>query len=282
MDINYKEIAASAVAFAGKNHITLDYSEESIETLDQILNGYYQNLDDFEGTKGEDTLWNIAVHFGIYLGETMLQIFLRDKGFDWHISDDIPILKNDEGLEISPVTKAHKRILNGPEDNVKSFCDVAFSIVNGDFPTKNVLRVVDAEPASGQITPNVLYQEIDPYIMAVETGKEDFLILSSYDGFLQFYGVNNRFVAEVRVNLEDNDFRVFSIINKGQEHLTQRITLTTPYGEFTPTEREVISLEQVKEVVQRYYEHHNTDDFLKEIPYIEVTEEHKRCMGLIE
>lgn len=282
MDINYKEIAAYAVAFAKKNQINLDFSEESIEKVDSILDYYYQNLDKFDSTQEEDTLWNIAVHFGIYLGETMLNLQLRNQGFEWIVSEEIPILRNEKKFEISPVTKAHKRILYGPDDSIKSFCSVVFSIADGDFPTKQVLRVVDAETASGQMIPNVLYQEIDSYIMDVETGKEDFLILSSHDGFLQFYGINNRFIAEVRVNLPDNDFRVFSIINKEKEHLTQRITLTTPYGQFTPTEREVISLDSIQSAVRSYYNHHDTDDFLKDIPYVEVTEEHKRCMGLIE
>ncbi len=29
-----------------------------------------------------------------------------------------------------PITKAPKRILDGPEDNAKSFCDVAFMVAD--------------------------------------------------------------------------------------------------------------------------------------------------------
>ena len=114
----------------------------------------------------------------------------------------------------------------------------------------------------------------------IETGREDFLILESQDGFFQFYGENNQFVCEVRVNLPDGDFHTYSVIDKAKEQLTRRVQLTTPYGQFTPAEREVVSLEVVNMVVRAYYEHVKTDDFLGAIPYIDTTEITKRCMGL--
>lgn len=279
MELNYTEIADRAVSYAKNSNIILDYSEKSIEEVDAILGCYHERLSEYDGEDGANTLWNIAVHFGIYLGETMLRLQLKEKGFAWYIDNGMPILKKDEN-EISPVTKAHKRILNGPEDSVKSFCDVAFSIANGEFPTKNVLRVVDVQLSSGAVIENVLQQEIDAYIMLVETGKEDFVILSSQDGFLQFYGVNNQFVAEMRMNLQNNDFRTFSIIDKDKEHMVERVQLITPYGQFTPTEREVLSLEQVKTAVRAYYENINTEDVVKAISCIETTEEMKKCMGI--
>ena len=282
MDINYEEIADKAVAHAKKSNITLDYSEQSIGEVEVILGEYYNNLADYDGGEGADTLWNIAVHYGIYLGETMLRIRLREKGFAWHVDESMPVLRNHDKIQMSPITKAHKRILNGPEDNVKSFCDVAFSFADGNFPTKNVHRAVDVQLPSGQIIENVLYRDIVPYIMMVEKGREDFLIMESQDGFFQFYGVDNQFVAEVRFNLPDGDFRTYSIIDQDKEHLTQRIQLTTPYGRYTPTEREVVSLELVKMVARKYYEHVSTEDFLSNIPCIETTEVTKRCMGLIK
>lgn len=282
MDINYQEIADRAVAHAKKSNIILDFSEISIEKVDSILGCYYDHLTDYNGEDGADTLWNIAVHFGIYLGETMLRLQLKDKGYEWCIDDKIPVLKKDINNIISPVIKAHKRILNGSQDNIKNFYDVALSIVNGKLPIENVHRVVDVRLASGETIRNVLYQDIDSYIMLVEEGKEDFLILNSQEGFLQFYGVNNQFVAEVRINLQNGDFQTYSIINKRKKYLLKRIQLTTPYGQFTPTKREVVSLELLKTVVKKYYENINVNDFLKEIPYIETTEETKRCMGLIE
>lgn len=145
----------------------------------------------------------------------------------------------------------------------------------------NAHRVVNVLLPSGQRVENVLYRHIENCIMFVEEGKEDFLILESGDGFLQFYGVDNQFVAEIRVNLENGDFRTYSVIDKDKEHMVERIKLITPYGQYTPTRREVVSLELIKAVVRKYYENTNTDNFIKAIPCIDTTKETKRCMGLI-
>lgn len=278
-EINYQEIAERAVAYAKANDIVLDYSPKSIEEVDYILGCYYEHREEYEGEEGANSLWNVAVHFGVYLGETLLRQHLRDKGYEWCIDDGLPILKGTDNATGSPITKAHKRILNGPEDSVKSFYDVMIRISDGGFPTKNVLRAVDVEMSSGQNVVNVLKWEIDDYIMSVETGREDFAILNSHDGFLQFYGVDNQFVAEVRVNLSGGDFRTYSIINKEKENATNRIVLETPFGRYTPMERDVISLEQLKAAVAQYYGTVEEDDFLKGVPYVDTTEETKRYMG---
>ena len=85
----------------------------------------------------------------------------------------MPVLKNQAKAQISPVTKAHKRILNGPEDNVKSFCDVAFLLADGKFPDKNVHRAINVQLPSGQVIENVLYRDIASYITMIEGGFSD-------------------------------------------------------------------------------------------------------------
>lgn len=136
MDINYIEIADRAVTYAANHGIVLDFSRNSISKVEEILAVYHQQLSEYDDKDGQTTLWNLAVYFGIYLGETMLRVSLKDKGYQWYIKDGLPILKNDHN-EIFPITKVHKRILNGPEDNVKSFCDVGFMIADGAFTTKH-------------------------------------------------------------------------------------------------------------------------------------------------
>ena len=120
MDLNYQEIADRAAAHALKSGIVLDYSEKSIAEVESILGEYYNHLAEYDGREGADTLWNIAVHYGIYLGETMLRLQLGEKGFAWYMDNGMPVLKNRTSAQISPITKAHKRMLNGPEDNVKA------------------------------------------------------------------------------------------------------------------------------------------------------------------
>ena len=279
MSINYTEIADRAVAYAAPSGMVLDFSKESIPKVDEILLAYYDHLAEYDGEEGKSTLWNLAVHFGIYLGETMLRVSLTDKGYDWHISDGMPILKK-ENNELSPITKAHKCILNGPEDSVKSFFDIGLMIAEGKLPLKSTYRAIDMETASGQCIKNVLYKDAGFYIDFVESGDEDFLILKSHDGFLQFYGVDDEFVAEMRINYPNGDFRTFSFIHPEKENALGRVTLETPYGQYTPTEREVISYAQLCTVVENYYKHPNSEDFIRSVPCVDTTEETKKYMGL--
>lgn len=277
MDINYMEVADRAVAYAADSGIELDFSRESIAKVDDILEAYHEHLSEYDDEGGRKTLWNLAVHFGIYLGETMLRVSLQEKGFAWYINDGMPVLKKDNN-ELYPITKAHKRILNGAGDSVKSFCDVGLMIADGKLETKQTHRAVDVETASGQIIQNVLYGDIGSCIDMIEDGKEDFMILNSHDGFLQFYGMDNRFVAEMRVNYANNDFRTFSFINREKETALERIVLETPYGRYTPMERDVVSYEQIKDIVRNYYKHPVCEDFLGTVDYVETTEETKRYM----
>lgn len=115
MELNYQEIAERAVAYAKQNNIILDYTEQSIEKVEELLGSYHENLDNYNGEDGASTLWNIAVHFGIYLGETLLRIHLAEKGFAWYINEGMPALKK-------------------PEDDVRSFCNIAIMIADGAFP----------------------------------------------------------------------------------------------------------------------------------------------------
>ena len=276
MDINYQEIAERAVAYAAQSNIQLDYSAESFEKVDDILGTYYEHLAEYDGEDGAKTLWNIAVHFGIYMGEALLRLRLAGQGYQWCVEDGLPVIKKDAGNQMSPITKAHKRILNGPEDNVKSFCDIALLIADGKFPTQKVHRAVDVELASGKKAANVLYREIETFIQLIAEGNEDFLIMNSADGFLQFYGVGDQFVAEMRVNLPDGDYHTYSFVDPDKMQQLERISLETPYGRFTPTGREVLTLELLRKVVLKYYENIKEEDFLKSISYINTTEETKK------
>lgn len=90
-------IAKDTVQYAMQSGITLDYTRESAD----------------------------AVLFGTYIGEMMLRSGLAQKGFVWVEDDGLPILSiPGSQTTVSPITKAHKRILNGAEDSMKSFVNV--------------------------------------------------------------------------------------------------------------------------------------------------------------
>ncbi|MFW5556277.1 MAG: hypothetical protein ACOCN3_15180 [Roseburia inulinivorans] len=134
---------------------------------------------------------------------------------------------------VSPITKAHKRILNGVEGSIESFVDVVFSVVNGACPKTGVLRVPDVKTTSGEKIERTVFKESDYYISLVAEGKEDFVIFKSHDGFFQFYGVGNQFACEVWFNLDGR--RAYAPINPDCAN-TERVKLVTPFGQYTPME----------------------------------------------
>lgn len=142
------------------------------------------------------------------------------------------------------------------------------------------VRAVDIELASGYREACVLYEDIDKFIRLIDRGEEDFLIIKSADSFLQFYGVDGRFVGETRIDLPDGDFRTYELVNQEKNHLTQVVRFETPYGVYRPQERYIVSLEMIRQIVRAYYGNEEYDAFLREISCEDITQETKRCMGL--
>ncbi|MBO5032774.1 MAG: hypothetical protein J6D08_12970 [Lachnospiraceae bacterium] len=258
-------IAEDAVQYALQNGTVLDYTRESANSVDTFLGAFHDNLDRYNGSEGAKSLWNAAVLFGTYIGEMLLRSGLSEKGFVWVDDDGIPILGiPGSQTAVSPITKAHKRILNGAEDSMKSFVDVVFSAVNGELPKTGVLRVPDVETASGEKIERIVFNESDYYISLVAEGKEDFVIFKSHDGFFQFYGVGNQFVCEAWFQLSGR--RAYALINPDCTN-TGRVSLVTPFGKYTPRERDIISLKQLKAAVQEYFSNLEEADFLAKVPH---------------
>ncbi len=273
MELNseFKGLVEYAIQWAGRTGITLDYTRESIRSVDDILLAYHNRLDKFDSDDGKDYLWDVAFAFGIYVGEVMLRSGLAEKGFTWDYDDKgdgIPILSNSEDknkITASPVTKAHKCIINGEDDIVEFFVDMIFSLANGDkMPKTGVLRVPDVETSSGKIIDKVVLKETDYFIDIVAKGEEDFVIFKSHDGFLQFYGIGDQFICEAWFTLGGR--RAYQMINPSCAN-RERVRLVTPYGEFTPRERGIISREQLEFAVREYFSNLDEADFLEKVPH---------------
>lgn len=263
-----KSIAEDAVQYAMQDGITLNYTRESVKSVDAILEGYHSSLDEYDGNDGAKKIWNIAVMFGMYIGETLLRSGLAEKGFAWVKDEGFPILATpDNKTTVSPITKAHKRILNGAEDGIERFADVVFSVVDGQLPKTGVLRVPDVETASGEQTERIVFNEAEDYISLVAEGKEDFVIFKSHDGFFQFYGVGNQFVCEAWFELDGR--RAYALINPDCANI-ERVSLITPYGKYTPRERDIISLEQLKIATREYFFNLDEAEFLEKVPHEEM------------
>jgi hypothetical protein len=117
------EIASFAVTDAKKDFgVSLDYSPESVELVDNILGKIYEQ-DRKRRLEGKE-LAKRELRFGAYVGEVIRR---KQKGH-WKVAtftDYDPMkfqitFKNGEGKDntVFPVNWCGKRILNGDEDNV--------------------------------------------------------------------------------------------------------------------------------------------------------------------
>ena len=111
----------AAIEYANEFNKKLDYSENSIIDLEEILDWYSKDIPISQPT--ENQIWSMAITFGSYLGETLLRNGLSEKGFIWGTepSSNIPLLLRNDGAYLTPNDKVYKRLVNGSEDSVISF-----------------------------------------------------------------------------------------------------------------------------------------------------------------
>ena len=125
------ELAEKAVQTAKEWDLSLDYSAESIASLEELAQMIYkanksQHLPD-------NVVWNAAATYGAYLGETLLRNGLRELGFEWADDGEGNIVIRRDDNWMSPITKVHKRLVNGPEDNLESFYSVSLALARGEI-----------------------------------------------------------------------------------------------------------------------------------------------------
>ncbi len=121
LTIYAQKMCATAIEYAQEFDKNLDFSENSIVDLEEILDWYSKDIVVSKPT--ENQIWSIAIIFGSYLGETLLKNGLSEKGFVWKTeeSSNVPLLIKDDGFYITPNDKVYKRLVNGSEDNVIFF-----------------------------------------------------------------------------------------------------------------------------------------------------------------
>ena len=124
-----RELSATAIKYAKQFHKNFDYSKNSIDDLEQILDYYSNDISTSNPT--DNQIWSMSLIFGTYLGETMLKNGLAEKGYSWGKTDssNIPLLIRNDGNYITPNDKVYKRLVNGPEDNVVYFYEMAMKMM---------------------------------------------------------------------------------------------------------------------------------------------------------
>ncbi len=130
--IDYEAVAEKVARDAAKMGYDLDYMPESIDRLEEFLQAIHRIKDSPKFS--DDILWNVAVEYGIYLGQTLLRNKLSRLNWKWaELSDGLPVLQDTRKNRMSPITKVYKRLINGPEDSVKSYYEVSIAIATGEI-----------------------------------------------------------------------------------------------------------------------------------------------------
>lgn len=120
-----KAYASDAIASAARREIVLDYSEESLEGVDELL-----SRESFIGRtprkpssdEERERLWICSKMFGGYVGE----VTLRTLGGYWFAypleNGEVRIAIEAMGIKGFPISKVWKRLTESEFDTVSGYC----------------------------------------------------------------------------------------------------------------------------------------------------------------
>ncbi|HTV28591.1 MAG TPA: hypothetical protein VMF32_12475 [Xanthobacteraceae bacterium] len=120
-DAPYLEMAEAyaldAVDYARENmRLTLDWTEQSIQVLESILDRFNRELAKAKPT--DEQVGEFSRMWGSYLGE----VYRKNHGATWglvtHGDQSFPGMKATSGTLFWPWGRVQNRLRNGPEDNV--------------------------------------------------------------------------------------------------------------------------------------------------------------------
>lgn len=133
--------AGDAVRQASAFGVTLDYSEESLQVLEQILSRFHDELlslspasssSDDPSEQGIDTSSRV---WGGYFGETIRRLWGGDWGVETYPGTTAPVVSVDVGgAKIFPVMKVYRRLTQGDGENVWQFYRMIREKVSGQQP----------------------------------------------------------------------------------------------------------------------------------------------------
>jgi hypothetical protein len=158
--------SARAVVMAAKQGAALDYSAESVKSVESLLGTFHETR--LSGQMTDREVQNNALYFGAYIGEVLRKKFGGAWARDSAVAGPGTYPLTSGGGESYPVGWCGKRILNGAEDNVWT----KFQIIISDLsPVENVNSVSGAPPilkiavyADGHFTADDAACELDQLI----------------------------------------------------------------------------------------------------------------------
>ena len=108
-------LADRAVAETRARHLDeFDFSTESLEWLEELIWEYDAGLNEWDSAADTELMGNL---WGAYVGE----VIRRHSSARWVRSHGIPALRLG-GFTLFPIDKVRKRLAEGPEHNLVSFC----------------------------------------------------------------------------------------------------------------------------------------------------------------
>ena len=119
--------AQDAIDFARAHYSKrLDWSDDSVRHVEEIAAHLHNSLPD--PPPPEEEILAFAKMFGSYVGE----VFRRNHGAAWGLvalgDQKVPGLKGShDGVTFWPWVRVHKRLVNGPEDNVWHYYQLLIS-----------------------------------------------------------------------------------------------------------------------------------------------------------
>ena len=115
--------ALDAIDVAQRNFGTaLDGSEASVANVEQLLDTLQQSIPEQKPSK--DVIWTFAKIFGSYVGEVFRKNYGGSWGFCADESGEKQYALEQNGTIIWPHTRAYKRLVDGPENNVWHYYQV--------------------------------------------------------------------------------------------------------------------------------------------------------------
>lgn len=129
--------AEDAVEYAAKLKKKLDYSEESIATLEQLCDILHKAIPKtwfarffmLKRKPSDETILQYSKMLGGYLGE----VIIRNHGGKWSIEDFMhqgnTIILTIGDTKIFPVGRVYKRLKEGMENNIQHYYSVLLSTI---------------------------------------------------------------------------------------------------------------------------------------------------------
>lgn len=102
--------------------IELDYSENSVEKIEQLCEMIHQQIISNQNIK-EENIDKVSKMIGSYLGE----LITKNIGGEWKLNDNKVITIRLKSFECYPIGKVYKRLKNGDEDNIEFYYNVCKS-----------------------------------------------------------------------------------------------------------------------------------------------------------